>query len=64
MATRIGINGFGRIGRQLLKAIMYEYEGEIDPSAENFDDLFTDEYLDWAIERDELYREAERECNL
>ena len=28
MATKVGINGFGRIGRQVLKAIMERYPSE------------------------------------
>jgi glyceraldehyde 3-phosphate dehydrogenase len=38
MATRIGINGFGRIGRQVLKAISERYPGELEVVAIN--DLF------------------------
>ena len=38
MATKIGINGFGRIGRQVLKAIMERYPGELEVVAIN--DLF------------------------
>src|SRR5512142_854708 len=38
MATKIGINGFGRIGRQVLKAVMERYPGELDVVAIN--DLF------------------------
>lgn len=30
MATRIGINGFGRIGRQVFKAIVGEYDDELE----------------------------------
>ncbi len=30
MATRVGINGFGRIGRQALKAMMRRHPGEIE----------------------------------
>lgn len=30
MTTRIGINGFGRIGRQVVKVILAEYPGELD----------------------------------
>jgi glyceraldehyde 3-phosphate dehydrogenase len=30
MATKVGINGFGRIGRQALKAIMRRHAGEIE----------------------------------
>jgi len=35
MATRIGINGFGRIGRQVYKAIRERYDQEIDVVAVN-----------------------------
>ena len=38
MATKIGINGFGRIGRQVLKAIIERYPGELEVVAIN--DLF------------------------
>lgn len=38
MAIQVGINGFGRIGRQVLKAIMQRYPGELEVVAIN--DLF------------------------
>jgi glyceraldehyde 3-phosphate dehydrogenase len=38
MATKVGINGFGRIGRQVLKAITERYGGELEVVAVN--DLF------------------------
>ncbi|MBI4927281.1 MAG: type I glyceraldehyde-3-phosphate dehydrogenase [Anaerolineae bacterium] len=38
MATKIGINGFGRIGRQVLKAILERYPTELEVVAVN--DLF------------------------
>ena len=38
MATKIGINGFGRIGRQVLKAIMERYPDQLEVVAVN--DLF------------------------
>ncbi len=38
MTTKIGINGFGRIGRQVLKAIMERFPGELEVVAVN--DLF------------------------
>jgi glyceraldehyde 3-phosphate dehydrogenase len=41
MATRIGINGFGRIGRQVLKAIFEQQRGTFDVVAIN--DLFPTE---------------------
>ncbi len=38
MAVRVGINGFGRIGRQVTKAIFEKYEGQLELVAVN--DLF------------------------
>jgi glyceraldehyde 3-phosphate dehydrogenase len=38
MAVKIGINGFGRIGRQVLKAVMERYPNELEVVAVN--DLF------------------------
>jgi len=35
MATRVGINGFGRIGRQVLKAITERYPGKLEVVAIN-----------------------------
>jgi len=41
MTTKIGINGFGRIGRQVLKAMLEQQKGKFDVVAIN--DLFTTE---------------------
>ncbi len=35
MTTRVGINGFGRIGRQVLRAIMERYAGRLEVAAVN-----------------------------
>ena len=35
MATKVGINGFGRIGRQVLKAITERYPGKLEVVAIN-----------------------------
>ncbi len=35
MATRIGINGFGRVGRQTLKAILERYQHDLEVVAVN-----------------------------
>src|SRR5262249_60962136 len=35
MATKVGINGFGRIGRQVYKAIRERYDKELDVVAVN-----------------------------
>jgi glyceraldehyde 3-phosphate dehydrogenase len=53
VSTKIGINGFGRIGRQLLKAIMYEYEGEIEVVAVN--DLSSPHSLAHLLKYDSTY---------
>ena len=41
MTTRIGINGFGRIGRQTLKAMLERHPDELEVVAVN--DLADDE---------------------
>ncbi|TVR69048.1 MAG: type I glyceraldehyde-3-phosphate dehydrogenase [Sphaerobacteraceae bacterium] len=53
MTTRIGINGFGRIGRQLVKAIMYEYDGDIEVVAVN--DLSSPHSLAHLLKYDSTY---------
>jgi len=35
VAVRVGINGFGRIGRQVLKAILEGYDDELEVVAVN-----------------------------
>lgn len=46
MATRIAINGFGRIGRQVTKALMEKYKGEFDLVAVNdLSDVKTNAHL-------------------
>ena len=35
MVTKVGINGFGRIGRQVLKAISDRYDGKLEVVAIN-----------------------------
>ena len=35
MATRVGINGFGRIGRQVLRATMQRYPDKLEVVAIN-----------------------------
>jgi glyceraldehyde 3-phosphate dehydrogenase len=46
MATKIAINGFGRIGRQVTKALMEKYRGEFDLVAVNdLSDVATNAHL-------------------
>lgn len=53
MAVRVGINGFGRIGRQVLKAILEGYEDELEVVAVN--DLTTPETLAHLFKWDSTY---------
>jgi glyceraldehyde 3-phosphate dehydrogenase len=54
MALRLGINGFGRIGRQVFKAIRQRYAGEIEVVAVN--DLTDDSMLAHLLKYDSIYR--------
>ena len=53
MAIRVGINGFGRIGRQAFKAIAANYAGQIDVVAIN--DLFSPENFSLLLKYDSTY---------
>jgi len=53
MSTKIGINGFGRIGRQVLKAIHERYGDEMDVVAVN--DLFPTDTLAHLLKYDSNY---------
>lgn len=53
MAVRVGINGFGRIGRQVLKAILEGYEDELEVVAVN--DLTTPKTLAHLFKWDSTY---------
>ena len=53
MAVRIGINGFGRIGRQVFKAIRERYADEIEVVAVN--DLTDDDTLAYLLRHDSIY---------
>src|ERR671926_435064 len=46
--ARVAINGFGRIGRQVFKAILERYPDEIEVVAIN--DLTDNETLPWPVE--------------
>lgn len=41
----------------------FEFEGEIDPNAENFEDLFTDEYIEYQNQAAELYQDVIVKCS-
>ena len=53
MATRVGINGFGRIGRQVFKAIFDAYDEELEVVAVN--DLTDNETLAHLLRYDSTY---------
>ncbi|MCX2726132.1 type I glyceraldehyde-3-phosphate dehydrogenase [Thermomicrobium sp. 4228-Ro] len=53
MAVRVGINGFGRIGRQVLKAILEGYDDELEVVAVN--DLTTPATLAHLFQWDSTY---------
>ena len=53
MAVKVGINGFGRIGRQVFKAIWERYQGEIE--VVGVYDLTDDETLAHLLKYDGIY---------
>jgi len=53
MVTKIGINGFGRIGRQVFKVIEEQYDGTLEVVAVN--DLFPTEVNAQLLKRDSNY---------
>ncbi|MCD6519617.1 MAG: type I glyceraldehyde-3-phosphate dehydrogenase [Anaerolineae bacterium] len=57
MAVKVGINGFGRIGRQAFKAMVANYADEIEVVAIN--DLFPPESFSLLLRHDSVYGEFE-----
>jgi glyceraldehyde 3-phosphate dehydrogenase len=53
MAIRVGINGFGRIGRQTFKSLLEQYEGDIEIVAAN--DLTDPKTLAYLLQYDSNY---------
>lgn len=53
MATKVGINGFGRIGRQVFKALWENFRGDIEIVAVN--DLTDDATLAHLLKYDSIY---------
>jgi glyceraldehyde 3-phosphate dehydrogenase len=62
MATRVGINGFGRIGRQVFKAMFDFYEEELEVAAVN--DLTDNETLAHLLRYDSNYGEFEADIEV
>ena len=53
MATRIGINGFGRIGRMVFRAIIKEFPDEFEIVGIN--DLIDPHYLAYMLRHDSVH---------
>ncbi len=62
MPTRIGINGFGRIGRQVFKVIEEQYDGVLEVVAVN--DLFPPETNAQLLKRDSNYGEYQADISV
>jgi glyceraldehyde 3-phosphate dehydrogenase len=62
MATRVGINGFGRVGRQVFKALLESYPDEIEVVAVN--DLTDAETLAHLLKYDTNYGETDEEISV
>ena len=62
MATRVGINGFGRVGRQVFKALREYYPDEIEVVAVN--DLTDAETLAHLLKYDTNYGETDEEISV
>ena len=53
MSVKVGINGFGRIGRQVFKAVYEQYQDEVEIVAVN--DLTDDATLAYLLKYDSIY---------
>jgi len=53
MAIKLGINGFGRIGRNVLRAAVQNFAGDIEIVAIN--DLLAPDYLAYMLEYDSVH---------
>lgn len=53
MSVKVGINGFGRIGRQVFKAVYEQYQDEVEVVAVN--DLTDDATLAYLLKYDSIY---------
>ena len=53
MAIKVGINGFGRVGRQTFKALLEEYADEVEVVAVN--DLTDPKTLAYLLQYDSNY---------
>jgi glyceraldehyde 3-phosphate dehydrogenase len=62
MATKVGINGFGRIGRQVFKALHEKYRSKVEIAAVN--DLFAPEVNAHLLKYDSNYGQFEAEVAL
>jgi len=65
MAIKVGINGFGRIGRNVLRAAVQNFTGEIASEIEivAINDLLDPEYLAYMLEYDSVHGRFKGELN-
>ena len=62
MAIKVGINGFGRIGRNVLRSALQTFAGEIEVVAIN--DLLEPDYLAYMLKHDSVHGRFEGEVSI
>lgn len=62
MAIKVGINGFGRIGRNVLRSAFQNFSGEIEIVGVN--DLLEPEYLAYMLKYDSVHGRFDRELKV
>ena len=62
MAIKLGINGFGRIGRNVLRAAVQNFKNDIEIVAVN--DLLEPEYLAYMLQYDSVHGRFQGEVNV
>ena len=61
MTIKLGINGFGRIGRNVLRAAVQNFKNDIEIVAIN--DLLEPEYLAYMLQYDSVHGRAEHHAS-
>ncbi len=62
MAIKVGINGFGRIGRNVLRAAVQNFDGDIEVVAIN--DLLEPDYLAYMLKHDSVHGRFDGEVSV
>ena len=62
MAIKVGINGFGRIGRNVLRSALQNFAGEVEVVAIN--DLLEPDYLAYMLKHDSVHGRFEGEVSV